>query len=234
MHRILLAEDNPIITKGLCYTLAAEQFDVDCAETFECAQEKILSQIYDLAIVDIALPDGNGVELCRLLKEAAPVETPVIFLTAKNTENDVVTGFDAGADDYIAKPFRNRELVSRIKNILRRYRKDETELVCGNLRLDLEANRVWLDGQEVVLTALEYRILVLLMRSKGQTVPREKILSVIWDYAGNVVNDNTLTVYIKRIRNKIGEERIRTVVGIGYRMEDDPAGTDKKTAGERT
>lgn len=218
MNRILLVEDNAAIIKGLSWTLKSEHFEVESADTFAKAETMICHTQYDLAVIDITLPDGNGYEVCRLIREVSP-DTAVIFLTAKGEENDVVKGFDTGADDYIVKPFRNRELISRVKSVLRRYNKGETELKAGSVRVDLLANRVYRDGEEVFLTALEYRIAVLMIRNKGMTIPRERILDTIWDYAGNVVNDNTLTVYIKRIRAKLGEDFVHTVKGIGYRVD---------------
>ena len=164
------------------------------------------------------LPDGNGFDLCKYIKKEK--EYPVIFLTAKDEEKDVVLGFDLGADDYIIKPFRNRELISRIQNVLRRYNKNKKELVCKNIKVDLDSKRVYINEKEVIFTALEYRILVLLLQNKGKTITREKILDKIWDIAGSFVNDNTLTVYIKRVRAKLGtEDVIKTIKGIGYRVE---------------
>jgi len=156
---------------------------------------------YDLVILDITLPDGNGFDLCKYIKNEK--ELLVIFLTAKDDEKDVVLGFDLGADDYVIKPFRNRELISRIHNVLRRYNKDKEEIVHKNIRIDLEEKRVYVGESEVIFTALEYKILVLLYSNIGKTITRDKILDKIWDIAGNFVNDNTLTVYIKRIRAKL-------------------------------
>ena len=169
--------------------------------------------------MDISLPDGSGFDICREVKENYDV--PIIFLTAKDSENDVVKGFNLGADDYVVKPFRNRELISRINNALGKYNKDQKELKVGNIRIDLEANRVFSNDKELVLTPLELKILIYLFQNKGKVISRDKILEQIWDIAGNVVNDNTLTVYIKRIRQKLGDEDvIKTVKGIGYRADD--------------
>ena len=220
MNHILLVEDNDIIRKGLCYTLAQEHFEVTaCANRAE-ADAVIYQQLFDLVILDIMLPDGDGYELCREIKLCAP-DTPVIFLTARDEENDVVHGFDLGADDYVTKPFRNRELISRVNNVLRRYNKDEKEIRVKNVRIDLLANRVFVDEEEVSLSKLEYRITVMLFQNRGRTMTREQILDKIWDYAGNVVEDNTLTVYVRRIRAKLGEDIIETVKGIGYRVNAD-------------
>lgn len=200
-HKLLLVEDNDIIVKGLKYTLEQENFQVDISKKIDSAEDLLNSNEYDLAILDITLPDGNGFDLCKYIKEEKDI--PVIFLTAKDEEKDVVLGFDLGADDYVIKPFRNRELISRIHNVLRRYNKDKNEIVAQNVRIDLEEKRVYVKDKEIIFTALEYKILVLLFSNIGKTVTREKILDKIWDIAGNFVNDNTLTVYIKRLRAKL-------------------------------
>lgn len=213
MKKILLIEDNESILKGLIYSLEQERFLVDVAKTIE-ESKKLDFKLYDLIILDITLPDGNGFELCKYLKSRC--DTPIMFLTAKDEEKDVVLGFDLGADEYIIKPFRIRELISRINNILRRYEKEEANKISsGNVEINLDAKRVYIRGKEVVFTALEYKILALLFSNLNKTVTREKILDKIWDIAGNFVNDNTLTVYIKRIRSKLGEDDIiKTVKGI--------------------
>ncbi len=217
-NRLLLVEDNEIIIKGLKYTLEQENFEIDIVKSEEDAEDLLDKKEFDLVILDIMLPDGNGFDLCKYIKKEK--EYPVIFLTAKDEERDVVLGFDLGADDYIIKPFRNRELVSRIQNVLRRYGKDKKELVCKNIKVNLDTKTVFVNDKEVIFTALEYKILVLLLQNKGKTITREKILDKIWDIAGNIVNDNTLTVYIKRVRAKLGsEDIIKTVKGIGYRIE---------------
>ena len=217
-NKLLLVEDNEIIIKGLKYTLEQENFELDIVKSKEDAEDALSIKEYDLVILDIMLPDGNGFDLCKYIKKEK--EYPVIFLTAKDEEKDVVLGFDLGADDYIIKPFRNRELISRIQNVLRRYNKDKKELVCQNIKVDLDSKRVYINEKEVIFTALEYRILVLLLQNKGKTITREKILDKIWDIAGSYVNDNTLTVYIKRVRAKLGtEDIIKTIKGIGYRVE---------------
>ena len=219
MKKILLIEDNEAIVKGLKYSLEQEKFEVDVTKNVQDSKIKLSSNEYSIIILDITLPDGNGFDLCKYIKQN--VETPVIFLTAKDEEQDVVKGFDLGADDYVIKPFRTRELISRINNILRRYEKeDANKLQAGNVVIDLDASRVYINNSEVVFTALEYKILVLLFSNKGRTITRDKILEKIWDVAGNFVNDNTLTVYIKRIRAKLGQDDvIRTIKGIGYRVD---------------
>ena len=217
-NKLLLVEDNEIIIKGLKYTLEQENYEIDIVKSKEDAEDFLDKNEYDLVILDIMLPDGNGYDLCKYIKKEK--EYPVIFLTAKDEEKDVVLGFDLGADDYIIKPFRNRELISRIQNVLRRYNKDKKEIICKNIKVDLDAKRVYINEEEVIFTALEYRILVLLLQNKGKTITREKILDKIWDIAGSFVNDNTLTVYIKRVRAKLGtEDVIKTIKGIGYRVD---------------
>ena len=218
MKKLLLVEDNESILKGLTYSLEQENFKVDVSKNVHNAKENLDSNEYDLIILDIMLPDGNGFELCKYIKEQK--DTPIIILTAKDEEQDVVQGFNLGADDYVIKPFRTRELISRINNILRRYNKEASKLQTGNIVIDVDASRVYINNEEVVFTALEYRILLLLFYNMGKTVTRDNILDKIWDIAGNYVNDNTLTVYIKRIRAKLGEnDVIKTIKGIGYRVD---------------
>lgn len=217
-NKILLVEDNEMIVKGLVYSLSKEGFETNIAYNAQEAESKIESNVYDIIILDVMLPDGNGFELCKHIKENKDI--PIIFLTAKDNEKDVVNGFNLGADDYVIKPFRTMELISRIYNVLRRYNKDKNVIEIGQVRIDLEANRVYVDNKEVEFTALEYKILVLLYTNAGKTVTREKILDKIWDVAGNFVNDNTLTVYVKRIRDKLGKsDVIKTIKGIGYRVD---------------
>lgn len=222
MVKILLIEDNEIITKGLKYSLEQENFEIETAENIVTAKTKIKKQRYDLYLLDIGLPDGNGYEICNYIKSKEDV--PVIFLTAKDEESDVVQGLDMGADDYVIKPFRTRELISRIKSVLRRYYHEENkenQIKCGNITIDDDKAEVYQDGKQIIFTSLEYKILYLLVSNKNILVTREQILDKIWDVAGNFVNDNTLTVYIKRIRNKLNDKDgkiIQTVRGIGYKV----------------
>ena len=221
MKNILLIEDNESILKGLVYSLEQERFKVTTAMTIKDSKNLLESNnIYNLIILDISLPDGSGFDLCKYIKSNYNI--PIIFLTAKDEEQDVVQGFDLGADDYMIKPFRTRELISRANNILRRYNNIQTNIITSsNIKIDLDAQRVYKNDDEIVLTALEYKILALLFTNINQTVSREKILDKIWDIAGNYVNDNTLTVYIKRIRAKLSpNDIIKTIKGIGYRIEN--------------
>ncbi|MFR3919943.1 MAG: response regulator transcription factor [Clostridia bacterium] len=219
MKKILLVEDNEIIIKGLKYSLEQEDFEVTPAKSVFEAKRLLNANKYNLIILDVMLPDGNGFELCKFIKEKE--KTPVIFLTAKDEEQDVVNGLELEAEDYVIKPFRTRELILRINNILKRYEKVENKRIqAGNVIVDVDASRVFVNGQEIEFTALEYKILLLLFWNIGKTVTRDSILDRIWDVAGNFVNDNTLTVYVKRIRAKLGKEDIiKTVKGIGYRID---------------
>ena len=174
--------------------------------------------------MDITLPDGNGYEIYHELKKEK--NTPVIFLTALDEEKDIVKGLDIGADDYITKPFRTRELLSRIKNVLRHTKQEEIEekIKIGNVEINEAKGIVLKNGKEIELTALEYKILTLLFENRGRIISREQILANIWDENENYVNDNTLTVYIKRIREKIEEDInspkiIKTIRGLGYKIE---------------
>lgn len=224
MRKILLVEDNDTIIMGLKYSLEQENFEVDTAKNIVTAKSKIKKQEYDLYLLDIALPDGEGHEICKTIKEKE--NSPVIFLTAKDEETDIVQGLDMGADDYVVKPFRTRELISRINSVLRRYQKNtsgENQIKCQNILIDNNTAKVYKNGKEVILTSLEYKILLMLFNNKNILVTREQILDKIWDVAGNFVNDNTLTVYIKRIREKIDDKDgkiIQTVRGIGYMAID--------------
>ncbi len=218
--RILLVEDNDSIILGLEYLLNEEGYQFMAARTYEEAVTLYGQEYFDLVLLDISLPDGNGFELCRRIKKEQ--ELPVIFLTAKEEEKDVVQGFDVGADDYIQKPFRNRELISRIKNVLRRCGKDQEVLHCRFVKLDTRTGIAYSHGKEVSLTKLEYKILSNMLNNQGKLFTRDEILAGIWDAAGNFVNDNTLSVTMKRIREKIGDtdgEIIKTVRGMGYRIE---------------
>lgn len=220
MSKILLVEDTQSIVLGLEYLFKEEGFELEVASNKKQAIEKINNNKFDLILLDIMLPDGNGFEIGKYVKKNT--DTPIIFLTAKDEEKDVVYGLELGAEDYIIKPFRNRELISRVKNVLKRNQKSNI-LICKNIKIDAELGKVYNDDEEIVLTKLEYKILLNLFTNQNKLVTREEILNDIWDIAGNFVNDNTLTVYIKRIREKIGDKDgqvIQTVRGLGYRVEE--------------
>lgn len=218
--KILLVEDNEAIILGLQYLLEQEGYSCQAARRRREAERMVQGGQPDLMLLDIGLPDGDGYQLCQTLRQQYTF--PIIFLTAREEEEDVVRAFDLGADDYIIKPFRNRELLSRIKNVLRRGSKEREVLQCGNIILDVESGRVRVAGEEVVLTKLEYKILSSMMSRPGKLFTRDEILSDIWDISGNFVNDNTLSVTIKRLREKLRDTEgkiIKTVRGMGYRME---------------
>lgn len=216
MFKILLVEDNESIVKGLKYSLEMENFEVIVACDIKCAKEKLKDA--DLIVLDITLPDGSGFDFCKEVKQKTDV--PVIFLTAKDEESDVVMGLELGADDYVIKPFRMKELISRINRTFRIYNKDEKNIIkCKDIVIDLDGARVFKGENEIVFTSLEYRILVMLFSNLNRVVTREEILFKIWDMSSNFVNDNTLTVYIKRIRNKLNSDVIKTIKSVGYRVD---------------
>ena len=220
MFTILLVEDSETIIMGLKYALEQEKFKVKVAKNIEQAKNE---KEYDLILLDITLPDGNGFDLFKEIKEDTNV--PVIFLTARDEEFNIVKGLDLGAEDYVVKPFKVRELISRIKVVLRRYNKIPQNFIeCNGIIIDTENREVKYNEKNIELTSLEYKILLMLFSNKNKLVTREMLLDKIWDVAGNFVNDNTLTVYIKRIREKIGDSEgkfIKTVRGIGYRVDDE-------------
>lgn len=223
MTKILLVEDDGQIASYLVELLRAEGFDTQIAGSKKEASECLLIQAFDLVLLDVSLPDGNGFSICAEIKKE--YEIPVIFLTASGDEYSVVAGLDMGADDYIAKPFRPRELISRIRSVLRRCKKEQRILSCGDLRVNVSSATVTKGEKELFLSALEYRLLLLLLQNKGQILTRNQLLEEIWDASGEYVNDNTLSVYMKRLREKIEENPqsprlLHTIRGIGYRMED--------------
>ncbi len=221
-ERVLLVEDDPAIVSNLTEFLQKEGFFVANADGQTQALKRLEEQAFDLVLLDVSLKDGNGFGVCTAIKGSWNL--PVIFLTASGDEYSVVTGLDLGADDYIAKPFRPRELISRMKNVLRRYSGSlqpllEYETLC----VDTARALVSKNGQEILLSALEYRLLLYFFTNRGLVLSREKLLMEIWDAAGEFVNDNTLTVYIKRIREKIEDDPanpsiIKTVRGLGYKL----------------
>lgn len=222
MYRILLVEDDESIVNNLKDFLGRQGFEVESVPGQSEALNKLDNGLFDIALLDVSLANGNGFSLCRQIK--AERNLPVIFLTASDDEFSVVTGLDIGADDYISKPFRPRELVSRIYSVLRRNNKENREISIGNLVIDPERGKCHKNGREVFLSALEYRLLLVFLANRGKILSRNILLQEIWDVAGEFVNDNTLTVYIKRLREKIEDdaanpEIIKTVRGLGYRMD---------------
>ncbi len=231
MIHVLIVEDDPAIVKSLEDFLRGQEMQVTSAGGQEEALRKLQERPYDLVLLDITLPDGSGYSVCNAVKR--DYQTPVIFLTASGDENSVVTGFDLGAEDYIAKPFRPRELVSRIRNVLRHTKRQSNMERVQDLRVDLDSGRVFKGEQELSLSAMEYRLLGIFLENRGRILSRSQLLEAAWDFAGDYVNDNTLSVYIKRLREKIESDpqnptMIRTVRGLGYRMEDATESTGGK------
>lgn len=221
MNRILLVEDDKSIVESLSAFLVSEGFTVDTANGQKKAVGLIEEYMYDILLVDISLADGNGFAVCMAAKEKG---YPVIFLTASGDEYSVVAGLYMGADDYIAKPFRPRELVSRIKSVQRRYAGPGSIALSKNVNIYTDRGVVVKDGKEVLLSALEYRLLLVFVNNRGNVMSRNRLLEEIWGVAGDFVNDNTLTVYIKRLREKIEEnpsdpQIIKTIRGLGYRLD---------------
>lgn len=221
MYRILLVEDDPAIVKNLSEILKREDFLVDSASGQSRAMELMAKNNYDLCLLDISLEEGNGFAACRAIK--AQGDTPVIFLTASGDEFSVVAGFDMGGDDYVKKPFRPRELISRMKNVLRRTGRQNNIIELEGLCVDLDKGIVKKNEAEIFLSALEYRLLLVFLNHRGMILSRTRLMEEIWDMAGDFVNDNTLTVYIKRLRDKIEPDPqnpsiIKTVRGLGYRV----------------
>ncbi len=220
MTRILIVEDDAAIARNLTDFLRGEGFDALAVPGAAAALETI-DESFDLALLDVGLPDGNGFSLCSEIKQRCG--TPIIFLTASGDEFSVVTGLELGADDYVAKPFRPRELVSRIRTVLRRAGKASSVVELEGLRVDTEKAQVTKGGREVYLSALEYKLLLVFLNNRGRVLSRSKLLEEIWDVGGDFVNDNTLTVYIKRLRDKIEDDPaepryIKTVRGLGYKL----------------
>lgn len=217
MIQILLLEDDDTIAFGITAALSRKGYGVRQCQTLEEAKG-IFSGEFGLILLDLNLPDGSGYEFCRWVKERT--DTPIIFLTVRDEASDITKGLDMGADDYITKPFHIAVLESRIGAVLRRTAKAEGHvLTCGRLKADTDQMRVWYEEKEVMLTSLEYRLLLVLLENKGRTLPRNLILEKLWDAEGNFVNDNTLTVTVKRLREKLWDtDYIETIRGIGYRM----------------
>ena len=222
--KILIVEDDAIIASGLEYAILQEGFEVIVKSTVADAMKIAHDPSISLLLLDLSLPDGTGYTICEEVKKKRDVA--VIFLTAVDDEGNVVKGLDMGADDYITKPFRIRELISRMKSVLRRYEKKEVvESVISfqHIRILINEAKVYKDNEEIILTAMEYRLLLTLVQHAGQVLTRNQLLEGIWDVTGEFVNDNTLTVYIKRLREKLEENPanptlIKTIRGLGYSL----------------
>ena len=239
--RVFIVEDDPIIVEGLKIALAQENFEVDSFGTMTDAINAVNGEAhYDVCLLDVNLPDGDGYQVCKAIRDKSDV--PILFLTACDDEIHTVLALEQGADDYIAKPFRIRELIARIKAIMRRTGRSaalnqstdeqaaasepqaDTDIIkVGRNELNIKSGKVKRDGEEIFLSAVEYRLLLTFARSRGQLLTRQQILNDMWDSAGDFVNDNTLTVYVRRLRKKLEQEDdepvIQTVRGIGYRMD---------------
>lgn len=225
MTHVLLVDDDTSIVSSLRTFLNQEGFQVTSANSQKETIDLLDSGQYhfDLALLDVSLPDGSGFSLCSAIK--ANSDIPVIFLTASDDEYSVVAGLDLGADDYIPKPFRPRELISRMNSVLRRYHRGSQPLEYHELKADTVRGLVYKNNVELTLSALEYRLLLLFLSNQGIVLTRSRLLDELWDMAGEFVNDNTLTVYIKRLREKIEAdpahpEYIKTIRGLGYKLGD--------------
>jgi DNA-binding response OmpR family regulator len=221
MAAILLVEDDATLRMGIEDALKREGYSVMSAKGINEASA-LVKQKFDLALLDLNLPDGSGFTLCEQIKRT--YGAPVIFLTVRDDEGDITKGLDMGGDDYIVKPFRLPVLLSRIRAVLRRYAGNPGDVIhCGEIALTQSRTKVTVSSGEVMLTAGEYRLLLTLLQNKSRTLTRGKLLELLWDDGGSFVNDNTLTVTMKRLREKLGEEAsrvIKTVRGIGYKAEE--------------
>ncbi len=220
MSRILLLEDDIMIASGILYALETEGYETNHATGIKDARSLIEHYKFDLAIIDMQLPDGTGFDVSEIFKNNA---TSVIFLTVVDDENTIVRAFDEGAQDYIVKPFRIRELLARVRRILsvniKNGEKDNI-IYMGRAAIHTDEAKVYVNDKSIELTALEYRLLLIFASNKGILLTRQQILDKIWDADGNFVEDNTLTVYVKRLREKLGEAiHIETVRGMGYRVD---------------
>lgn len=223
---LFLLEDDSAISMGISYSLTNEGYSVTAASSVKQGLEIIKNNSFSLYILDLNLPDGSGYDVCKEIKKQG--DLPVIFLTAYDDEINVVTGFELGADDYITKPFRLKELSVRIKSVLRRYSKDKTHGIINvkNIKINTKEAKVYKDNNEIILTAMEYKLLLSLIKNRGRVLSRTALLENLWDIDGDFIEENTLTVYIKRLRDKIEEEPnkpavIKTVRGLGYIVDND-------------
>ena len=222
--KLLLVEDDKTIAMGLEYSMEQEGYQVILCHDVASAKKAFTEHKFDLCLFDLTLPDGSGYDLCKLARERWDI--PVIILTACDEEVNVVMGLELGADDYITKPFRVRELTARIKTVLRRYQRESSSknvIELDTLKINTLDAKVFKNGQEIILTALEYRLLLIFANNEGQVLSRNQLLEGIWDVAGDFVNDNTLTVYIKRLREKLEDDPqnpsiIKTIRGLGYKV----------------
>ncbi len=219
MSKVLLIEDDTMIASGICYALEMEGYETCSVTKIADVKKIVLKEKFDLAIVDMQLPDGTGIDVSEMLKNT---DTSIIFLTVVDDENTIVKAFDDGAQDYIVKPFRIRELLARVRRIMlakNNQTENDTVICVGQVMIHTDEAKVYVHDSVIELTALEYRLLLIFAYNKGVLLSRQQILNKIWDIDGNFVEDNTLTVYVKRLREKLGEAiKIETVRGMGYRV----------------
>ncbi len=226
---ILVIEDEPDIRKNLEYNLVREGFKASSAGSLDEANEKLKSKKFDLILLDLMLPDGSGLDLCKKIKSNSETEaTPIIILTAKDDEVDKVVGFELGADDYVTKPFSVRELILRVKAILKRSDTKTKEVVeverqFGDLKIDVDSHEVHVDSQLIELTALEFRLLKELVDKRGRVQSRDQLLSEVWGYNAEVTT-RTVDTHIKRLREKLGSmgKYVQTIRGVGYKFSRTP------------
>ena len=216
MMTILLVEDDAVLREGLTELFAREGYQVITASSLREAREKLTAEV-QAVVMDVGLPDGDGVSLCREWREAGETR-PVLFLTARGEEFDVVRGLDSGGNDYVTKPFRMQELLSRVRVLLRTVQAAQPAGRSG-FTVDRERMQVLKDGEVLPLTLTEYKIVTMLM-DHPNVVPRERLLEVLWDDGGKFIDDNTLSVHMSRLRDKVGAEHIRTIRGVGYQWSD--------------
>lgn len=216
--KILLVEDDVYLREGLCELLLKEDYEPVSACNCKEGRKLFTEDSFDLVMLDVMLPDGNGIDLCTFIRSSGS-EVPILFLTACDEEFQIVRGLDAGADDYVTKPFRLLELLSRVRALLRRKTVSAT-YQSGNISVDISNMTVKKDGETLFLTPTEFQILSVLIQNNGVIVTRTALLQRIWDSDGNFIDDNTLSVHISRLRDKIGAKHIATVRGTGYRWEE--------------
>lgn len=212
----MLVEDDRYLQEGLAELLQRDHHEVQIAVDCKQAHQMAHTHPFSLIIVDIGLPDGSGLDLCREWRSEG-VDIPILFLTASDDEVQIVRGLDAGGDDYVTKPFRIQELLSRIRALLRRHR--PSSFVKEGLHIDLARMQVIRDGETIFLTPIEFQLLSTLIQHDGQVLTRNQLLQRIWDDGGDYIDDNTLSVHISRLREKIGSPHIRTVRGVGYQWQ---------------
>ena len=227
-HKILIIEDEPDIRKTLEYNISREGYKVVCASSLSEGKEQINSSDFSLILLDLMLPDGSGLDLCREIKsDKDKSSTPIIILTAKDDEVDKVVGFELGADDYVTKPFSVRELILRIKAVLKRgAEKKETLEVqrqFGELTMDIDSHEVFVNNEQIILTALEFRLLRQLVDRRGRVQSRDQLLSDVWGYSSEVTT-RTVDTHIKRLREKLGTmgKYVQTIRGVGYKFSRTP------------